>query len=807
MNTLIHDLRYGLRMLLKNRGFTAVAVLTLALGIGANSAIFSLFNAMFLQPPALVESPEQIVSVIGTREGRLAERSFSYLDYLDYRDRSSVLSEIAAQGMVWLYLSSGSDSTEVPGDVVSSNYFSLLGVRPALGRFFLPEEDSLASPNPVAVLSYEFWQRQFGGDPEIVGRSVRMNGALFTVVGVAPEGFRGIHAGGPELIWVPLQMAALDKSRGELISRKNRWFDLVGRLKPEHTLESAADEMTALAAHLEAAYPETNKNVSVQLAQLKGLYPMARDSAAKQAEVLAAVVVCLLLIACANLAGVLLARSTTRRKEIAIRLALGAGRARLVRQLLTESLLLSLFGGLGGLLVAFWARDLIASFFTYSISDLDLRINPLVLGYTFTVSIITGVIFGLAPALEATRFSLVAALKDSGTSTGYRQSRLRAILVVSQVALSLVLLVGAVLLIQSLRSVLTSPDYDPSRIAHFRLRPSRLGYKATQAQPYYRELIARLESLPAVDSAVAAEVPPNSAWGNMVSVYLPGEQPVDAGDALRVDSNDTTSGFFETVKMPLLRGRDFNEGDRRGSPLAVIVNETLARRLWPEREPLGLPLVIDGKEHVVVGVAKDTHPRRSDADPIPFLYRSFWQTDRVDLRLFVRVSGEPGSMLAMLRREIAAVNPDVHIGQIMTLRERTALSYEPDRLISGVLTCSGLIALFLSVLGLYGVLAHSVSQRTREIGIRMAMGAQSSDVLALVVGQGLKLAASGIAIGLAAAFALTRVLSNYLYGISPRDLLTFVAVSALLAGTAVAACYLPARRATKVDPMVSLRCE
>ena len=807
MKTLVQDLRFGLRMLLKQRAFTAVAVVTLALGIGANTAIFSLVNAIFLQPPALVEKAEQIVTVIGVREGRLGERWLSYPDYLDYRDRTTVFSGVAAQGMLWLYLSSGTDSTEVPGDVVSSNYFSILGVRPLLGRFFLPEEESAAGQHSVAVLSHQFWQTQFGGDPTIIGRLIHMNRTQFTVVGVAPEGFRGIHAGAPELIWIPLPMASLDRSRGNIFDRGNGWLDLVARLRPEQTIEQAQAEMIALAGQLEAAYPEADKNLTVSLSSVSGIYPRGRDKSARESTLLGAVGICVLLIACANLAGLLLARSTARRKEIAIRLALGAGRARLIRQLLTESLLLSILGGLAGLVVAFWAKDLIASFFTYSISDLDLRINPPVLAFTLIVSIITGLIFGLAPALESTRFSLVAALKDSGAPTGHRLSKLRATLVVAQVSLSLLLLVGAGLLIQSVHSVLAGPGYDPNHIAHFRLRPSRLGYNAQRAQTYYRELIAHLGSLPGVDSAVIANVPPNAAWGNMVSVFLPGQEPTSPDDKFRVDSNDIMSGFFEMLKMPLLRGRSFNEGDRRGSALTVIVNETLARRLWPEGEALGLPLFIDGKEHTVIGVAKDSHPRKSGEGPIPYLYRSFWQTNGIDSRLFVRVSGEPRQMLAKLRSEIAAVDPDVHVGQEMTLGERAALSYEAERLISSVLTSAGLLALFLSILGLYGLLSYSVSQRTREIGIRIALGAQADDVVALVVRQGVKLAVLGAAIGLASAFALTRVLSSYLYGIDPRDPLTFVAVSALLVGTALAACYLPARRAAKVDPMVSLRCE
>jgi putative ABC transport system permease protein len=804
-----HDLNYGLRMLIRRPGFTAVAVITLALGIGANTAIFSFANALFFQRPGLVGQPEQMATVIGFREGRLGSYWLSYPDYVDYRDRNSVFEDLAAKAQVWLFLSSGNGSSEVDGCGVSSNYFSVLGIKPLLGRFFLPEDDSTAGEHSVAVLSYQIWQSQFGGDPDIVGKSIRMNRVLFTVIGVAPEGFRGLYTASPEKLWVPSVMAGRDKApraSSPLLNRANAWFDLIGRLKPASTIEQARSELVAIAGQLEAAYPDTNKNLSVYLAPVKGIYPFARDKELEQSSLLMAVVVCLLLIACANLAGLLLARGAERRKEIAIRLALGASRFRLVRQLLTESLILAVAGGVAGLILAAWANDLIATFYAYHFRELELRLDPLVLGYALGLSIVTGLVFGLAPALEATRFNLVPALKDSGVASGYRQSRLRASLVVAQVAISLVLLAGAGLLIQSLRSLLASPRYDQSGIAQFRLRPSRLGYNIEKAQAYHRELIRRLETQPGVQSIFLARVPPGRDWG-WAAVSLPGQAPRRPEDAFRVESNEVTPRFFETLKISLLNGRAFDEGDRGGAPLVAIVNETLARRLWPQDDPVGMPLVIDRKEYRVIGVAQDTQPRRSDEQPRPYVYRAYWQSKEVDSRAFVRVAGDPRAMLLSLRQEIAAVDPDVHIGQEMSLAERTALSFESERLMGNVLSYAGAIALFLSVLGLYGVLAQAVSQRTREIGIRMALGAQVNDVLMMVVSQGLKLAFIGIAIGLALALALTRVLSSYLYGITPRDPLTFVVVALLLAGVALVACYFPARRATKVDPMVALRYE
>ncbi|MFY9572510.1 MAG: ABC transporter permease, partial [Blastocatellia bacterium] len=704
---MLNDLRYGVRTLIKRPGFTAVAVITLALGIGANTAIFSFVNAVFLQRPSQIAQPDRIATVIGVREGRLGSYWFSYPDYVDYRDRNTVFEDLAAKAQVWLFMSSGDGSIEVDGCAVSSNYFSVLGVNPLIGRFFLPDDDAKAAGQSVVVLGYRIWQKQFGGDPDIAGKTIRMNRAPFSVIGVAPEGFRGLHAASPEKIWVPGVFASLDKSPNATLNRANGWFDLVGRLKPERTIEEARAELTTVAAQLEAAYPDSNKSLTVSVAPVMGIYPFARDKEVAQTSLLIAVVSCVLLIACANLAGLLLVRGAARRKEIAIRLALGASRFRLVRQLLTESLILAITGCAAGLIFAAWATDLIASFYSYHFRELELRLDPLVLGYALMLAILTGFMFGLVPALEATRFSLIPALKDSGPTSGCRQSRFRAALVVGQVALSLVLLVGAGLLIQSLRAVLASPRYDQSGIAQFRLRPSRLGYNTQRAHAYHRELIRRLEAQPGVESVFVARVPPGRDWG-WVAVSLPGQGAIRPDDVLRVDSNEVSPRFFEGLKIPLRNGRAFDEGDRSGAALVAIVNETLARRLWPESEAIGMPMVIENKEYRVTGVAQDIQPKRADEEPRPYVYRAYWQSNQVDSRAFVRVAGDPRTMLPSLRREIAAVDPDVHIGQEMPLADRTALSFESERLMGNVLIGTGVLALFLSVLGLYGVLAQAV---------------------------------------------------------------------------------------------------
>ncbi len=806
------DLRYGARMLIKHPGFTAIAVVTLSLGIGANTAIFSLANALFLQPPAGVEDPDQLAGVFGSREGSTRYTSISYADYVDYRDRATVFSKLASQGTVWMYLVSGGDALEVYAHAVSWNYFSVLGVKPALGRFFLQEEDAVPGQHPVAVLSHKLWQKQFRGDPAIIGKTIAMNQTAFTVVGIAPAEFRGIYAGSPEELWIPSMMASVNSNStanaatpGDVLNRRNDWLNLIGRLKPGRTIVEAQAEMAMLARQIETAHPETNRGRGVRLSAVKGIAPMARESEVQSSLLLGAAVGCLLLIVCANLAGLLLARGASRRREIAVRLSMGAGRARIVRQLLTESLLLSFLGGVAAWMIAAWMTELISSFYTYSLSGLQIRLDLRVLVCALALSVVTGFVFGLAPALQATRFDLAPALKDEGAISGHRQSRLRAALVVTQIALSFVLLAGAGLLVQSLRNVLANPGYDLSHIAHFRLRPSRVGYDTSKAHAYYRELIRRLEALPGVQSVVLGAVAPHAAVA--ASVSLPGQTPARQEDVFEVHSNAITPGFLESLKIPLIEGRGFDARDRQGAPLVVVINQTLARRLWLGREPVGESIVINGEEHRVVGVAKDATPQRSNEGPTPYLYRAYWQTAGVDLRLFVRVLGDPLAAIARLRQEAVAVDPDVHIGQEMPLLERTKMSYQSERMVGSLLSFTGLLALFLSAIGLYGVLAYAVSQRTREIGIRMALGAQTGDVLKQVLGHGMKLAALGMAIGLGGALALTRLLKSLLYGVSATDPVSFAAIALLLTGAALLACYLPARRATKVDSMVALRHE
>jgi predicted permease len=798
------DLRYGLRMLRRTPVFTAVAVLSLALGIGANTAIFSLVNALFLRLPR-VEAPKQLVAVFGMRDGRI-ER-ISYPDYVAYRDRGNGVSGLAAYSWTWVWLTAGENSTELVGGLVSSNFFSVLGVKPILGRFILPEEDAVPGRDPVVVLGHRLWQSRFDGDPEILGKTVRLNRVAFTVVGIAPEGFTGVDTGDAVDLWMPTMMSIMDVPADEAFSRRRSWLKMIGRLKPGRTIEHVWAEFATLANNLESAYPETNKNAGIFLAPARGIDPDRRVQAARVPRLLMAVVACLLLIVCANLAGLLVARGFSRRKEIAVRLSLGAGRGRLVRQLLTESLLLSLLGGVAGLFVAFWAKDLTKALYAYGYSGLEPGLDSVVLAYTFTLSILTGLVFGLIPALQATRPGLAPELMSGGSGGSLRRTRFRAFLVVVQVALSLVLVAGAGLLIQTIRSVVVHPGIDQDHISHFRLRPSRIGYDASKAQIFHREVIRRIEALPGVQSVFLARVGPNRGWCCPAPVSMSEDYSMRRENAFNVENNDITPGFLASLRIPLVRGRDFTEKDGIGSPGVVIINEALARRLRPGRDPLGMTIVVHGKQHQVVGVTKDTYPRKTGEPPVPFFYLPYWQRNHIDSRIFVRVAGDPRAALSSLRREIIAVDPDVHIGQEMSLAERTAMSHQPETMVGSTLGYSGALALFLSAIGLYGMLAFEVSQRTKEIGIRMALGAQRRDVQKLFIGQGIGLALVGIVIGLFVAHVFGGTLSSLLYEVEPGDPLILAGASLLLVGVSLLACYFPARRATKIDSTIALRYE
>ncbi len=813
MHALWQDLCYGLRMLLKRPGFSLVAVFMLALGISANTAIFTFVDAFFFRPLPVTDA-NRLVTVEGTRNGKW-DWGFSYRAYEYFRDHNESFEALLAHyPYAPLNVVADGDSKEAQGAVVSGNYFSTLGIHPLLGRFFEAEDDAVPDRNRVAVISYSMWQGRFGGDPSILTRVIRVNGTDFNVIGVAPKGFQGVEVGYPNEMWIPTMMLRLGyRGCDGFNSFDCRPLTLIGRLAPGREISDAVGELTSLAMALGNEYPAT-RDRGVMLHPAIGVRLHDREELGYQMTLLMGVAGFLLLIACANVASLVVVQGTARRKEIAVRLCIGARRARLIRQFMTESLLLALAGGALGLVLSLWAKDLLLVFYITDSEGYqhlyDLSLNFRVLAFSIAISTLSGLLFGLLPAIQSTRQDLTRALMDDGRSQSPSQNRLRRVLVVGQVALSLVMLVGAGLLVRSAARVREGATFDPTHVALLRLRPKLLEYTPQKAQAFTREVVQRLQSLAGVES-VSLATGSGLAWRGQSSarVRLP-EQARDPEHEPKVEFKEIAPRFFETLKIPLIQGRDFEDRDGPNAPRVVIVNESLARRMWPDGSPLERIVVLDDLEFQVVGVCKDSRLRNSLEGPLPFVYLAYWQNafrQQTDSRMVIRVAGEPLAMLPLLRREIAAVDSNVPISEDLLMTSQVNGEYRSVLMTSRVLVISALIALFLSMIGLYGVLAFSVSQRTREIGIRMALGAQQQHVLRLVVGQGMALALIGVVVGLAASFALTRVMASLLYAVTPTDPVTFALSALVLTGVALGACFVPARRAAKVDPMSALRCE
>jgi len=814
MQTLWQDLRFGARMLLKRPGFTLIAVITLALGIGANLTIFSFVDAFFLRPiPA--REPDKLINVEGSHHGR-PYAYFAYPAYVHYRDHSKSFEALAAHySTAPLNVVTEGDSRVANGAVVSANYFSMLGIQPRLGRFFLPEEDAVPDRNPVVVISYGMWQSRFGGYPGVLGKELRLNGVACQIIGVAPPDFPGVLAGFPNDFWLPTMMLRLGYRGCDAITDADcAPLSLLGRLAPGRRLTDAQVELNLLARQLAAVTPTEQERV-ISLRSALGVRRDERAGFSYQMRLLMAVTALLLLVACANIASLLLAHGAARRKEIAVRLCIGAGRWRLTRQFMTESLLLALAGGALGLLLSLWGKDLLAVFYTTNYSSLqlhyDLSLSPRAISYALALTLFTGLLFGLLPALQATRHDLARALKDESGSQSPRHHRLRSALVIGQVALSFALLVAAGLLVRSESRIRQGANFDPQHVVALRLRPALVKYSPEKAQAFTREVVRRLEATPGVQSVTMGSGS-GLAWLSTgdVRVRLPEQASQRAEDQLRVEYQQVAPRFCETLKIPLLQGREFDERDAGDAPRVAVINETLAHRLWPEGAPLKRTLMLNDQPYQVVGVSKDAQLRSVVEGQLPFLYLPYWQSHpkpQIDARLLVRVAGDPQQMLPPLRRAIVAVDSNVPISEDVPLAQQVHAVFRSVLLTSAVLTWAGALAFFLSMLGLYGVLAFAVGARTREIGIRMALGAERGDVLRLVIAQGLRLALAGVGIGLMAAYAATRLVKSLLYGVSATDPLTFVSIAPLLLGVALLACWIPARRATKVDPMIALRSE
>jgi len=815
METLIQDLRFGFRRLLKGPAFTIVAVLSLALGVGANAAIFSLINAVLLRPLPITD-PSKVLSVqvVGKNDSLDA---FSYPNYLDFRDRNEVLSGLLVYRFAPMSLSRERNNERVWGYEVSGNYFDVLGVPAVRGRMFSPEEDRARNASPVAVLSYGCWQRRFGADPQIVGKEITLNGHTFNVVGIAPEGFTGTEIIYTPEVWVPMMMADWIEPGSQWIeSRGSGNIFAIGRLKRGVSVKQAEASLNLLAEQLGKEYPETNEGRTISLMPPGLIIPSLRGAVVSFAWVLMAAVALVLMIACTNLAGLLLARVTERRKEIAIRLALGANRMRLIRQLLTESVLISVVGGAAGVVLAVWIVAVVVAFkppvdFPLTIAlELDWR----VMLFSLLVSLATGIVFGLMPSLQASKPDLVTSLKDTTAQAGYRRSRLRSGLIVVQIALSLVLLVAAAVVVRALLTQTVNPGFQTENGLAMSVDLGLQGYDETRAREFQRRMVESVSALPGVRSASIADFLPLSLNYSGNGIYIEGQEPVRGADVPTAMVATVGVRYFETMGIPLLQGRDFSEQDKKDTPQVAIVNEAFARSFFPGTDPaqgaIGKRISfksVQGPFVQIIGVAKDGKYFNIAEEPRPFVYSSLLQNYSSQTILIARTTFDSNSMIGSVRNEVQKLDPGLPIFDIKTLSEHMRLSLFPARIAATVLGGFGALAVTLAIIGIYGVTSYSVAQRTREVGIRMALGASQAHVLRLVLGQGIVLVGIGSVIGVVASIALTRLMSGLLFGVTSTDPLILVAVPLLLAGVALGACFVPARRATKVDPMVALRYE
>ena len=820
METFLKDVSYGIRMLLKNPGVTLVAVITLALGIGANTAIFSGVNAFLLRPLS-VPNAADLVRPMEVSENRGPSSEMSYPDFLDYRNQGASFDGMAAEDMIQAALDVENQNDVVWGQVVSANYFDLLGVKPIMGRTFLPDEDKVIGANPLVVVGHSFWQRRMGSDPSAVGKSMQMNNQAYQVIGVAPEHFTGTKYGLALDFWVPMSMAEdLRRSPGLLAERDAHWMNVIGRLKPGVSLQQASAEMTTIAARLNETYPESRarNTKAVVFSEVDGRWGDLVNIFRSAGTIAMVIVGLILLIACANVANLMLARAASRRKEIGIRLALGASRARLVRQLLTESMILSVVGGGLGLLLAFWVTDLMQGFvpiLEYNIVDNFFAIDSRALIFTLVVSLATGLVFGLAPAWHSSNPDVVPVLKGDPEAAlrGKRRAfGLRNILVVAQVALSLVVLVSGALFIKSFRRAQTmDPGFDNANGLIVSLSPTLVGLDEDQSRSFYRQATERVSHLPGVEAAALVRRLPLGDSSNSNGPILREGETFERGTQGRNILNTIVSpGYFQTMQIPLLEGRDFDDRDQPNNQRVVIINKQMAEMLWPGESAVGKRIIVGVENPAlleVVGVVKTGKYRALAEDPKPFFYWSADQRVPGSMALVVRPSVEPTSLASAIREQLRALDRRVPVFGVKTMAQHKTWALWAPNMASSFSLAFGVLAILLSGVGLYSVMAYVVSQRTREVGIRMALGANRADVMKLITRQGMRLAAVGVVLGLLLSLAVAQVLSSLLIGVSGYDLATFILVPALLVAVTLLACYLPARRATKVDPLVALRYE
>ena len=816
MDALLQDLRYAIRRLARSPGFTFVAALSLALGIGANTAIFSVVNGIMLKD-LQVEDASSLVEIYFSDGRGYPYATSSYADFVSLRDGlSQVFEEVLAWNLAIARMDRGDEVEVVLGEAVTGNYFHLLGVDPALGRGFLPEEDATPGTHFVTVLGHGYWERALGADPEILGKTVRINGRPYTVVGVAPEGFNGMMRGLVPEFWVPMMMSPviMGGSTDRLERRSSRNLFLKGRLRSGVTVEQAGAALATLSSNLSEEFPDTNRDRAFSALPTNdvAIHPYVDRMLLPVATLLLSVVGLVLLIACVNLASFLLARAADRRKEIALRLAMGARRWNLVRQLLTETVMLSFLGAGGGVLLAYWTLDLLLSFkppLPIPV-NLDIGIDGTVLAFTALVALLAGIAFGLVPALQATNPDVAPVLKDEGATTQSRKRlTVRNALVVVQVAISLVLLVGAGLFVRSLQK---AQNIDPGFITEqaVLLWPDMelSGHTEEKGEQIYMALEERLAAIPGVTAVGMVSRLPLGASVETNGINIEGVQPPPGRDYIDVDNTSVTAGYFEAMGVPILRGRNFGPEDGAGSPRVLIVSEAFAERFWPGRDPIG-ETVIFGEDNLatVIGVAANTKVRTLGEAPRPFMYDHARSSYNGSLNILVKGDRPSSELLLAVRRGAMEVDPNMVTLESKTMEEHMALLLFAPRAAALLLSVFGALALVLAGVGLYGLVSYTVARRTREVGIRISLGADSGRVARMVMGGGMRLVLVGCAVGMALSASVTWLLSRYLYGIGALDLMTFFGIPLLLTAVALGAAWVPARRASLVNPVEALRSE
>ncbi len=819
MTTFWQDARYGLRMLAKSPMLTVIAVLTLALGIGANTAIFGIVNGILLRPLP-VKSPEQIMVLAGQAQGdTLGIFTLSYAQLVDFRKQADAFSDVFASQVSLGGLSYAGKANQFVYSFVTGNYLSGLGVQPALGRLFLPAEGEAGGKDPYVVLGYDFWQSRFGGDSGIVGKQALVDGQAATIIGVTPKGFQGTNFALDFDGYVPLNTMRAEDAATFWGDRAARSLTVMARLKPGVSLKQAQSSMKVVAERLAEQYPATDKGITVRVVpeRLARPQPFPNNIVPFIAGIFLTLAALVLLLACMNVANILLVRATMRQREMAIRAAMGASRTRLIRQMLTESIMLALLGGVGGLALGVWASGAVASLLPASRFPvrLDFGFDWRVFAYAMAAALITGAIVGLWPAVRAGRTDVNSVLQSGGRSdtAGVSRHSLRSLLVVAQVAGSLVLLIVAGLFVRSLlRAQRAYMGFDADHVLNLTLDPREVGYDGTRTKTFYHDVEAGVRALPGVQSASLAFSVPMGNVNDGSSIYIEGQPPIPGQPPPVVIYNHVDEPYFDTMRVPLLRGRVFRENDNDKAPLVAIVNQTMAQQFWPNQDPIGKRFSLKsatGPFVEVVGLAADGKFIFIGWDKKPYFFVPLGQNSTSYRTLQVRSSVPPESLIAQVQNEVRVLDPNMPVSDVQTMRQSLlgGNGFFVFRIGAILAAAMGFLGLTLAVVGVYGVVSFAASQRTREIGIRIALGADRRDILRLVLRQGLVMVLGGVMSGVVLAWALARSMATLLVGVSPTDALTFVTATLLLAGIGLWACYAPARRAMNLDPMVALRYE